>query len=50
MDKMISSDGQGVAVAHGNDQVQFRKAQFYSRGKRQCTTVNGMEGVKVNIP
>ena len=50
VDEMVPADGQGIAVAHGNDDVQFGPAQFDAGGKGQGTAVNGMQGVKIHIP
>ena len=50
MDKMIAANGQGVSVPHGDDDVQLRQTQFYTRSKRQRTTMKRVKRMKIHIP
>src|SRR5206468_4001222 len=45
MVEMIAADGEGVAVAAKNEDVQVRSRQRNAAGKRQSATVNVMRAV-----
>ena len=49
MDKVVATDGGGVAVTHNHDHLELWIGQFHACGKGQGPAVGGVEGVEIHV-
>ena len=49
MDEVVATNSKSVTVAHRHQYFQVRLTQFDSRGKGESPSMQGMQGVKIDI-
>ena len=50
VDEVVAADGQGVAVAHGHDDVEGGPGELDACGAGQSPSVHGVHAVEIHVP
>ncbi len=49
MDQVVATDSHGVTITHNHDHVHIGFSHLNSGSESQCTTMGGMDGIKINV-